>query len=91
MMQKPVSMAGMMHDSKSREIRKRLGQTVRSLREQAGMRQTTVAHRIGVSQPTMSRVERGHIDLTLSQVYAYAEALGTTVSDLLAALEGAES
>ncbi len=40
----------------------RLGQAAKALRRRAGLRQSEVARRARVSQSTVSRLERGHVD-----------------------------
>lgn len=53
-------------------------------RAQAGFSQSALAERSGVSRPTISRIERGEAsDVTLDTIERLADALGTTVADLL--------
>jgi predicted XRE-type DNA-binding protein len=50
------------------------------IRESAGLNQTEVANRLGVSQSRVSRIERGDLDRTeLATVRAYVGALGGEV------------
>ena len=50
------------------------------IRESAGLNQTDVASRLGVSQSRVSRIERGDLDRTeLATVRAYVGALGGEV------------
>ena len=58
------------------------GKVVAELRKRAGMGQDDFADEIGVSQPTLSRIERGKV-LPDALVYKrIAEAVGMTVGDL---------
>src|SRR5687768_5691958 len=51
------------------------------IRESAGLNQTEVANRLGVSQSRVSRIERGDVDRTeLATVRAYVGALGAARS-----------
>ena len=55
----------------------RVGSAVRAVRLRRGWRQSDVAALAGVSQTTVSLVERGHLEsLTLATVRAVARALG---------------
>ena len=50
------------------------------IRESAGLNQTDLANRLGVSQSRVSRIERGDLDRTeLATVRAYVGALGGEV------------
>jgi transcriptional regulator with XRE-family HTH domain len=62
----------------------RLGSAIRAVRHRRGWRQRDVAARAGVSDVTVSRLERGHLDtLSLRTVRAIASALDVRV-DLIA-------
>ena len=69
----------------------RIGVTVKRLRQFAGMNQQTLADRSGVSQGTISRIERGTIDpdkLSIGTLYRIAKALDMLpLSDMLKVLE----
>lgn len=62
----------------------RLGSAIRAIRQRRGWRQRDLATRAGVSDATVSRIERGHLDsLSLRTVRVVAHALDVRV-DLLA-------
>ena len=62
----------------------RLGSAIRAVRHRRGWRQRDLAARAGVSDVTVSRLERGHLDtLSIRTVRAVASALDVRV-DLLA-------
>jgi transcriptional regulator with XRE-family HTH domain len=52
------------------------------LRARAGLSQVALSKRAGVSRDTLSRIERGEADPTLSVLEKLATALGVTVPDL---------
>lgn len=51
----PVLSKGYSMENKKKEIKENL---IRSLREKNGMRQVDLARELGISQPTVSRMER---------------------------------
>jgi len=53
-------------------------------RKLRGLTQTDLAEIVGVTQPTVSRAERGDEGITLGTYRACAEALGVSLIDLLA-------
>lgn len=58
----------------------RLGTTIRSLRVRRGLRQVDLADAAGISQPTVSRVERGHLaSLSIASVRRLAAVLDVRV------------
>ena len=59
-----------------RPQRARLGQELQGLRMLAGLSGTQVAQVLGVSQSTVSRIERGDSSPTLAQAAAWADAAG---------------
>lgn len=61
-----------------------LGDKIRIRREEAGLSQDELAHKLGYkSRSTIAKLESGVNDLTQSKLKAFAEALNTTVADLL--------
>ncbi|MBS2016231.1 MAG: helix-turn-helix transcriptional regulator [Deltaproteobacteria bacterium] len=54
----------------SRELRARIGETVRDLRVERHLSQADLARRLGISQATLSLVERGRRSLTAEQLLA---------------------
>lgn len=66
------------------EIADRLiGKVLRKLRIESGLKQDQVADRLGVNQSMISKFESGERSLHLGEVYAYAEALGTSPQRIL--------
>lgn len=62
-----------------------LGRRVYEIRERAGVSQAGLATAIGVSQPTLSRIESGDRPLTGSELVLLADALGVRVGTITAA------
>lgn len=61
-----------------------LGDKIRIRREEAGLSQDELAHKLGYkSRSTIAKLESGVNDLTQSKLKAFADALNTTVADLL--------
>lgn len=60
---------------------------VRALRLKAGLTQTEVAERLGVTQSNVSDVERGSRRLDLIELRDLARICGTTLPDVVAELE----
>ncbi len=56
-----------------------VGRWLHGLRRQAGLTQTQLSQRTGVSQRYISELERGKSDLTLSRLLLLTEALGATL------------
>lgn len=60
-----------------------VGARMAARRRALGIRQVTLAETLGVTQPTISRMERGTIALTVSQLVRVAKALRTSPAMLL--------
>jgi transcriptional regulator with XRE-family HTH domain len=61
-----------------------LGDKIRIRREEAGLSQDELAQKLGYkSRSTIAKLESGVNDLTQSKLKAFADALNTTVGDLL--------
>lgn len=61
-----------------------LGDKIRIRREEAGLSQDDLARKLGYkSRSTIAKLESGVNDLTQSKLKAFADALNTTVADLL--------
>lgn len=65
-----------------------IGQVIRSLREEKGWSQETLALEAGMGASHVSRIERGERRLPTSRLDALAAALGTSSTAIYAALEG---
>jgi len=64
-------------------VQQALGLRVRELLAERGITQEEFAERCGVFRTYMSRVEAGKANPTLTMLHVFAEALSTTVQDLL--------
>lgn len=64
-----------------------LGVVIENHRKELHLSQAEMAERTGVSQPTLSRIERGGVPLTVPQLLTIAQVLGVSASDLLRAAE----
>ncbi|MBS0417154.1 MAG: helix-turn-helix transcriptional regulator [Proteobacteria bacterium] len=60
-----------------------LAENLRRLRTEAGLSQEELADRAGLHRTYVSSVEGGHRNVTLQNIFAFAEALGTTPSALV--------
>jgi len=60
-----------------------LAGNLKRLRTEAGLSQEALADRAGLHRTYVSSVEGGHRNVTLENIFAFAEALGTTPSALV--------
>lgn len=61
-----------------------LGENIRLFREKAGMTQKELAEKTGYRDRTsIAKIESGKIDLPQSKIKIFADALGTTIEDLM--------
>lgn len=60
-----------------------VGHVLREVRERMGVTQTTLAAKLGLPQSIVSKIETGARALKLSEVFAYAAALGVDIDDLM--------
>jgi ribosome-binding protein aMBF1 (putative translation factor) len=74
-------------DDDVREIRSTFGAVLRERRSQAGLTQAKLAGRSGLNASFVSQLERGVRAPSLLAVCALADALGTTPSEILDAME----
>lgn len=70
------------------DLKKSLGDLIRTRRLALGLSQEELGLRIGADQAYVSRIEGGRINLTLDTVDALAKALETDAASLLAGLKG---
>ena len=54
------------------------------IRKDRGLSQHDLAELLGTKQPSISRVERGEEDISLSRADEFARALGFTLSEMVA-------
>ncbi len=64
------------------DLTRQLAEALRRMRKQAGLTQTEMAKRLGVSQPTLNRLESGSQNATLRTLNHVCRSLGCTVGDL---------
>ena len=67
----------------SSEIRTNVAERVRSALKTQGRSQLSLSLEIGIPNTTLGRKLAGHIDFTVSEVFAIARALSVPASDLL--------
>jgi transcriptional regulator with XRE-family HTH domain len=60
------------------------GNRLRFMRKQAGLTQAQLADRTGVSQPAISQLENGTLEMSFSWARTFARVLGCQFVDLLA-------
>ena len=65
-----------------------IGKVIRALRNERGLTLESLAFDAGTDASNLSRVERGHQQLTEDGMQAVAKALGTTVAAMYALAEG---
>ncbi|HLJ90778.1 MAG TPA: helix-turn-helix transcriptional regulator [Candidatus Angelobacter sp.] len=65
------------------QIREKLGERVRRLREKRGWSQETLAHETGFGRSFMSAIERGKKDLRLSTLCKLANIFEITLTQLI--------
>ena len=68
------------------DILERFGQRVRELRVKRGWSQDQFAHECGMDRTYMGGIERGERNLALRNIERIANALGVTISHLMAGL-----
>jgi transcriptional regulator with XRE-family HTH domain len=64
------------------DLARQLAETLRRLRRQAGLTQTEMAKWLGISQPTLNRLESAGQNTTLRTLEHLCRALHCTVGDL---------
>ena len=71
------------------ELRLALGRVIREQRESLDHSQESFAHEVGVHRTYMGAIERGERNVSLENLVRIADALGTRLSQLIAAGEKA--
>jgi len=64
----------------------RLGRRISELREKRGLSQTQLADMAGIGRAHLSQIENGAVAARIDTICALAEALETTLSELLKGL-----
>ena len=60
-----------------------VGRNIKAIREKAGMQQTELAEKVGVSQSMICQIERGTKGCSIQLGAQIAEALGCEINELL--------
>lgn len=60
-----------------------IGRRLQAARQRAGLSQTQVAERLGLTRAHVSHVEGGHRNLTITTMGAFARAIGCTLTVIL--------
>jgi len=68
-----------------------VGRILANRREYLGLEQMDIAKKLGISQPSWSRIERGETALTLEALARVAMALGMTSTQILDEAESAKT
>ena len=66
----------------ARDYARRMGERIRTLRRARGLTAKDLARRAGITPNSLSRIERGRHDVTLSTLGALLAAMGFTYTDL---------
>lgn len=69
----------------------KIGNKIRRIREIKGIKQETIANKIGIAQSSYGKIERGEIQLSVDRLQAIAEALELPVNSILEFDEGQNS
>ena len=66
-----------------KDLAKKFGHNVRSMRKDKGISQDTLALTADIDRSYVGRIERGEVNITLEKVYQIATVLGCDVRELL--------
>jgi transcriptional regulator with XRE-family HTH domain len=61
----------------------KIGHKIRQLRENKGLSQDSIAHELGITQPSYARLEKQDERISITRLIQIASLLKTTVSDLI--------
>jgi transcriptional regulator with XRE-family HTH domain len=64
------------------DLARQLAESLRKLRREAGLNQTAMAKKLGVSQPTLNRLESAHQNTTLATLSRLCRALRCGIGEL---------
>lgn len=67
---------------KAEENAKLIGERIRNLREKKGLKANDLAQRSGITPQTISRIEKGHTDVSFATLRKILAAMGSTLKDL---------
>lgn len=60
-----------------------LGTKIKDLRSQKGFTQDYVADKLGISQPAYSKIESGHIEITINRLIEICKILDVNMKELV--------
>lgn len=66
------------------DLGRQLAEALRRMRREAGLTQTAMAKRLGISQPTLNRLETAGQNATLKTLNQLCQTLGCGIGDLFA-------
>jgi len=66
-----------------RDISKRFGQNLRTVRQSKGFSQEHLAYAAGIDRSYVGKMERGEVNLTIEKLYLLAKTLGCSPKDLI--------
>jgi transcriptional regulator with XRE-family HTH domain len=70
-------------DKSTTPISAAIAKKIKELREFKKLKQGHVAHSLGISQQTYSKIEQGSVELTISRVHEIAKVLKVSPADLM--------
>jgi len=70
------------------QVRKTLGERVRSIREKRGWSQEELAHRSGLARSFTGAIERGEKDIRISTLFKLAKTFDLTIQQLTKGVDG---
>ncbi len=66
-----------------KDLAKKFGQNVRSIRKNKGISQDKLALSADIDRSYVGRIERGEVNITLEKAYQIAQVLGCDIRELL--------
>lgn len=66
-----------------KDLAKKFGDNVRSMRKDKGISQDKLALTADIDRSYVGRIERGEVNITLEKAYQIAEVLGCDIRELL--------
>jgi transcriptional regulator with XRE-family HTH domain len=66
-----------------KDLAKKFGQNVRSIRKNKGISQDKLALLADIDRSYVGRIERGEVNITLEKAYQIAQVLGCDIRELL--------
>ena len=69
----------------SAELQAAFGESVRTARMRAGLKQSDLSELTGIAREEISRIENGLVNITIKQMSRLARVLGNDVADMLKA------